>query len=114
MSRKIEIVFLPGAEQFIEMVGVSARKKLFFALRKVKLRMYGEWFKKLKGTKDIFEVRIKDNNRFFRLFAFWDHSGETRTLVVCTHGFIKKTDKTPRREIEKAERIKENYFRGLL
>jgi phage-related protein len=114
MSKPIEIFLLPEAENFIDKIEDSARKKLFYAIRKTKIRIYGDWFEKLKGSKDIFEFRVKDSNKFFRLFAFWDRSGETETLIICTHGFIKKTNKTPKQEIEKAEIIKENYFKGLL
>lgn len=78
------------------------------------MRIHGTWFKKLKSSKDIFEFRVKDSNKFFRLFAFWDSKGDTETLIVCTHGLIKKTNKTPKQDIEKAERLKESYFRGTL
>lgn len=44
----------------------------------------------------------------YRLFAFWDTEAET--LVVATHGIVKKTQKTPKKEIEKAERIMKDYF----
>lgn len=54
------------------------------------------------------------NGKFYRLFSFWDSRGETHTLIVCTHGILKKTNKTPKSEIEKALIIKENYFMGLL
>ena len=44
----------------------------------------------------------------YRLFAFWDT--QTDTLVIATHGIIKKTQKTPKKEIAKAERIRQEYF----
>lgn len=44
----------------------------------------------------------------YRLFAFWDT--ESDTLIVATHGIIKKTQKTPSKEIAKAEKMKEIYF----
>jgi len=44
----------------------------------------------------------------YRLFAFWDT--DTDTLVVATHGIIKKTQKTPQKEIAKAEAIMRKYF----
>jgi phage-related protein len=44
----------------------------------------------------------------YRLFAFWDT--ETETLVVATHGIIKKTQKTPQKEIQRAEEIRKEYF----
>ena len=78
------------------------------------MRIYGDWFEKLKSLKDIFEFRIKDSNKFFRLFAFWDNTGDTETLIVCSHGLIKKTNKIPKQDIEKAKMTKEKYFKGLL
>ncbi len=114
MIKPIEIILLPDAEKFIDMIEKSAKKKMFYAIRKTQLRIYGDWFEKLKGSKDIFEFRIKDSNKFFRLFAFWDSSGATETLIVCTNGLIKKTNKTPKQDIEKAVMIKEKYFKGLV
>ena len=45
-----------------------------------------------------------------RLLAFWDKRNNKNTLVVCTHGFIKKTDKVPKSEIDKAKKIMRVYF----
>jgi len=42
--------------------------------------------------------------------AFWDRTDKTETLVVATHGIIKKTDKMPKAEIEKAKTIMKQYF----
>jgi len=114
MSRPIEIILLPEADKFVDDLEISARKKMFYAIRKTKMRIYGDWFEKLRSSKDIFEFRIKDSNKFFRLFAFWDSTGDDETLIVCTHGLIKKTNKTPKQDIEKAEMIKEKYFKGLI
>lgn len=114
MNKPIEIIFLPDADNFVDKIEKSARKKLFYAIRKTKMRIHGDWFEKIKNSKDIFEFRVKDSNKFFRLFAFWDSTGETETLIVCTHGLIKKTNKTPKQDIEKAEFIKERYFNGLI
>ena len=47
---------------------------------------------------------------YYRLFAFWDKLDKTETLVVATHGIIKKTDKIPKTEIEKAKAIMKLYF----
>lgn len=114
MSKPIEIVLLPEADSFVEQMEKSAKKKLFYAIRKTKMRVYGDWFEKLKYSDNIYEFRVKDSNKFFRLFAFWDSTGDTETLVVCTHGLIKKTNKTPKQDIEKAEMIKDKYFKGLI
>jgi phage-related protein len=114
MSKPIEIILLPEAEKFVDNIELSARKKMFYAIRKTKMRIYGDWFEKLKSSRDIFEFRIKDSNKFFRHFSFWDSTREKETLIVCTHGLIKKTNKTPKQDIEKADMIKDRYFKGLI
>ena len=48
------------------------------------------------------------NKTAYRLFSFWDT--ETETLVIATHGIIKKTQKTPSKEIAKAEQMRKMYF----
>lgn len=49
---------------------------------------------------------------YYRLFAFWDKENEEQTLVVATHGIIKKTGKTPKIEIERAENLRKKYFKN--
>ncbi len=66
-----------------------------------------ELFKKITGT-DIWEFRTLFNGIAYRLFAFWDKEGET--LVVATHGIVKKTQKTPQKEIDKAEALRKEWF----
>jgi phage-related protein len=65
------------------------------------------FFKKLAGS-DIWEFRTLYDGVQYRIFAFWDTEAET--LVLTTHGIIKKTQKTPAKEIAKAERIRKEYF----
>jgi len=65
-------------------------------------------FKKL--TDEIWEFRTLFNKTYYRLFAFWDKSGKSETLIIATHGLIKKTDKTPQNELNKAKRMRKNYF----
>jgi len=65
-------------------------------------------FKKL--TEDIWEFRTLFQKTHYRLFAFWDKSRNTRTLVITTHGIIKKTDKTPKAELERAEKLRKQYL----
>ncbi|MBR5987984.1 MAG: type II toxin-antitoxin system RelE/ParE family toxin [Prevotella sp.] len=54
------------------------------------------------------EFRTLFNKTAYRLFSFWDT--ETETLVIATHGIIKKTQKTPSKEIAKAEQMRKMYF----
>lgn len=76
---------------------------------KTEMGIKGDWFEKLKSSAGIFEFRYSDHQKFYRMFAFWDSEEET-TLIIGTHGFDKKTNKTPLKEIKKAELIKLSYF----
>lgn len=65
-------------------------------------------FKKLKN--DIWEFRTLYGGLQIRLLAFWDKSDGQTTLVLATHGFIKKVDKVPEKEIQRAINIRTKYF----
>jgi phage-related protein len=65
-------------------------------------------FKKL--TNEIWQFRTLFNKTHYRLFAFWDKSDKGETLIIATHGLIKKTDKTPQSDLNKVERLRKNYF----
>lgn len=65
-----------------------------------------QYFKKLTGTDDIWEVRIELGNDIFRLLGFFDRGN----LVILTNGFVKKTQKTPANEIMVAEERKTDYL----
>ena len=67
----------------------------------------GQYFKKLVNTDDIWEVRVKIGSNIFRLLGFFDGS----KIVVLSHAFQKKTQKTPRQAIQLAEKRKADYFR---
>jgi phage-related protein len=67
-----------------------------------------ELFKKLKG--EIWEFRTLFNKTYYRLFAFWDKTNRDVTVVISTHGLIKKTDKIPQLEIDRAEFLRTKYF----
>jgi len=65
------------------------------------------YFKKLIGTDDLWECRIKLGSNIYRLLAFMHKNN----LVVLTHGFVKKTDKIPNNELLKAHTYKYDYLR---
>jgi phage-related protein len=65
-----------------------------------------EYFKHLETTDGLYEIRVKQGSDIFRIFSFFDEG----KLIVLANGFQKKTQKTPRQEIEKAEKIKAEYF----
>ena len=65
-----------------------------------------DYFKHLTDTSGLYEIRVKQGSDIFRIFSFFDKD----KLVVLANGFQKKTQKTPKQEIEKAEIIKAEYF----
>ncbi len=66
-----------------------------------------QYFKKLVNTDDLWEVRIASGSNIFRLIGFFDGS----KLIVISHAFQKKTQKTPKQAIDVAEQRKRDYFR---
>lgn len=86
----------------------KAKDKILSNIRKAKYVLDPKLFKKLEGT-EIWEFRTKFDGIQYRLLAFWDTS--TNSLVVATHGFIKKEQKTPRQQIKRAEEIRILYFK---
>ncbi|MCM1517171.1 MAG: type II toxin-antitoxin system RelE/ParE family toxin [Pseudoflavonifractor sp.] len=104
---KLRIILLDEASAFIRSLPVKAQKKIVYNMNRVKNgEVDKELFEKLSDT--IWELRTIFNNVKYRLLAFWD--SETRSLVVVTHGFTKKTQKTPPKEISKAEMIRKEYI----
>jgi phage-related protein len=106
--QKFDVAFLAEAREFLLLLDEKSREKVIFNIDKAKIKTDKELFKKLKG--EIWEFRTLYNKTHYRIFAFWDKSDKVATLVLTTHGIIKKTDKTPEKEIEKAEKIRLKYF----
>tara|TARA_R110002051_G_scaffold155492_2_gene227538 strand:- start:351 stop:683 length:333 start_codon:yes stop_codon:yes gene_type:complete len=108
MKPKFEVIFLEQAIDFMSKLDTKAKKKIYYNLDKAKLENDPKLFKKL--TDDIWEFRTFYQGIQYRLFAFWDKTDKTETLVLSTHGMIKKVSKVPKAEIEKALKIKTEYF----
>ncbi|UAM97085.1 type II toxin-antitoxin system RelE/ParE family toxin [Polaribacter litorisediminis] len=108
MNPKFEVIFLEQAIEFVENLDNKTRMKIFYNIDKAKLTNDPKLFKKLKD--EIWEFRTKYSGIQIRLFAFWDKSAKTETLVISTHGIIKKVNKVPRSDIEKAEKLRIDYF----
>jgi phage-related protein len=65
-----------------------------------------KYFDHMTGTTGIFEIRVEVGTDIYRVFSFFDKG----QLIILMNGFQKKTQKTPKAEIELAERIKKQYF----
>jgi phage-related protein len=96
------------ANEFLAGLDTKTVKKIFYNIDLAEQTNDAKLFKKLQN--DIWELRTKFGGLQIRLLAFWDKSNNKETLVIATHGFIKKVDKVPANEIERAERLRDNYF----
>ncbi len=65
-----------------------------------------KFLKKIEGVKDLYEIRIEHNGNIYRIFCCFDEGN----LVILFNAYQKKTQKTPTSEIERAIRIKDEYF----
>lgn len=96
------------ASAFVKSLPLKAQEKITYNLKKVERGIQDrDLFKKLEAS-EIWEFRTLYGGICYRLFAFWDT--DTDTLIVVTHGIVKKTQKTPLREIRKAEQIRRQYY----
>ena len=102
------LALLEEAKKFLQSLPPQAYKKILYNIDRVAGgERNKELFKKLENS-EIWEFRTLYNGIAYRLFAFWDT--DMNTLVVATHGIIKKTQKTHKKEIARAEAIMKQYF----
>lgn len=107
-EKVIQVIMSDEAEDFVRLQPLKVQKKISYNIRKLECGvMDKQIFEKLVGS-NIWELRTLFDGNCYRLFSFWDT--EEQALVVATHGIVKKTQKTPKKEIEKAERIRTEYF----
>lgn len=93
---------------FLDSLNVKQAQKVAWVLNLIEnsKRVPKEYFKKLTGTSGIWEVRVQTGSNIFRLLGFI-HNGR---LVILTNGFQKKSQKTPKNEIQIAEQRKSDYL----
>ena len=105
---KFKVLFLEDAATFLDSLDEKAREKIIYNIRKAQEVNDNELFKKLND--EIWEFRTLYKKTYYRLFAFWNKTKKTYTIVISTHGLIKKTGKTPQVDLDKAERLRKLYF----
>jgi len=109
MNKKRELYFFKGYfEDFYENQTDKVKKKIIWTLKVIEEidRIPEIYLKHLKNTTGLYEIRVQVGNNIFRIFCFFDLDN----LVVVGHGFQKKTQKTPKQQIERAEQIKKEYY----
>jgi phage-related protein len=108
MAKLFEVIFLEETFEFLNSLERKHYEKILYNIRKTQVELDSELFKKLRD--DIWEFRTLYQGLQYRLLAFWDKSSGENSLVISTHGFIKKRSKVPDSEVEKAIQIRIKYF----
>lgn len=110
MNKEREIIFHEHYFQDFYLVQTEkAREKIGYVFRVIKTvdKIPEKFLKHLEGTDGLFEIRIEVGSNIYRVLCCFDKGN----LVVLFNGFQKKTQKTPRQEIEMAEKLKSEYFK---
>jgi phage-related protein len=110
MSNKVRqvIAFRSYFEDFLKSQPTKVQDKIFKVIEIIETyeRVPTQYLKAIKGSDGLFEARIKLASNIWRVFCFFDKG----QLVILLNGFTKKTQKTPMKEIKKAERLMKEYF----
>ncbi|MCF2492521.1 type II toxin-antitoxin system RelE/ParE family toxin [Dyadobacter chenhuakuii] len=95
-------------EEFIKEQTPKVQDKIYGVLLAITTleRIPSSYLKHIEGTKGLYEARIQLGSSIWRVFCFFDD----HRLIVLLNGFQKKTEKTPRKEIEKAMRLMDEYY----
>jgi len=108
----IEYVELPNgrtpAREFVDSLDDKAAARIDAFINRLRIygnRMQGKFVEKLTG--DLFELRVKQFDRIFRVLFFF----QPGMLIVITSGFQKKTEQTPPGEIARAEQLKKLWMK---
>jgi phage-related protein len=108
MSKQRTIIFYKDYfEEFFVKQREKVKAKIIWTLELIEEleRIPETYLKYIENTDGLFEIRIQQGSDIFRIFCFFDQG----KLIILTNGFQKKTQKTPKKEIEKALKIKQDY-----
>jgi phage-related protein len=108
MDKQRTIIFYKDYfEEFFEKQREKVKAKIIWTLQLIQEleRIPETYLKHIENTDGLFEIRIQQGSDIFRIFCFFDEG----QLIILTNGFHKKTQKTPKKEIEKALKIKQDY-----
>lgn len=109
MSKKVrEVIFYKDYFfDFISTVSLKVKEKIDWTLKLLENieHIPKEYLKHIEGTDGLYEIRVQLGSNIFRIFCFFDKG----KIVVLANGFQKKSHKTPKKEIEKALKIKTEY-----
>ncbi|MEM9417086.1 MAG: type II toxin-antitoxin system RelE/ParE family toxin [Bacteroidota bacterium] len=105
--RKV-IAYKDYFEKFLMEQPTKVQDKIFKIIEAIETleRIPSHYLKYLVGTDQLYEARIQLGSNIWRVFCFFDEG----RLVILLNGFQKKTQKTPKAEIERAVRLMNNYY----
>jgi phage-related protein len=94
---------------FLKKQPEKVQNKIFKIIEAIETleRVPSNYLKMLVGTNGLYEARIQLGSDIWRVFCFFDNG----KLVILLNGFIKKTQKTPKNEIEKALQLMQKYYK---
>ncbi len=102
------IEFLPEALDFLDQIPLKAKDKIIFNMAVARSKKDPKIFKQLLDGIWYFRTQYFGNH--YRIFAFWDKTDNKNTLVIATHGIVKKSGKPEKSEIIKTKNIRTKYF----
>ena len=93
---------------FFKTLDTNVKRKFNWTLKLISTfeRVPIKYFRHIKNSSGLFEVRVEVGSNIFRVFSFFDKG----QMIVLLNGFQKKSQKTPKKEIEMAEKLKKQYF----
>ena len=106
-----KVEFTEEAEKFLDKLQEKTRNKVYYNIRKAQHVQDENLFKKLDG--EIWEFRTLYKKEKIRLFAFRYRKDNIETVVITTHGIVKKTSGVPKKEITKAKKIRTQYLNSI-
>jgi len=109
MNKIRQVVAYKGFfEDFLKKQTKKVQDKIYKILEAIETLEYvpDRYLKHLKGTDGLYEARIQLGSNIWRVFCFFDKG----KLVILLNGFQKKTQKTPKKEIDKAIKLKKQYY----
>lgn len=108
-NEKVRTIFLYRSffTDFYEKQRQKVKDKVLWTFRILETQRHvpEDYLKHLEGTNGLYEIRVQQGSDIFRIFCFFDQG----QLIVLANGFQKKTQKTPKSEIERALKIKKEY-----
>ncbi len=104
---RVVILFRNYFSDFFVKQKQKVKDKIVWTLRIIETQkqISSDYLKHIEGTEGLYEIRVQQGSDIFRIFCFFDDG----KLVVLANGFQKKSQKTPKSEIEKALKIKKEY-----